>query len=210
MGQKVKERKAYIDVAKGLGIIFVLMSHSCGFPYWGRYFTAGYMPLFFCLSGYVACMNRTLPIDGKYLLNHKVKKLVFLYFKYNLYLLILYFIIAILDSNFTINITFIAKNIFGIFYSRKSIRYPYTSNSISIMDLGNGPLWFVTCLIISFLIFALFHSYFFRSFRNKCLVITLLTLIGGLMSKTNILLPWSLDTAFIASTFLLLGGILLC
>lgn len=68
----------YIDVAKALGIIAVMLSHGCGFPFGvGYFFTASYMALFFCLSGFTYktgksvgqnIKNRWKQIGGVYLL----------------------------------------------------------------------------------------------------------------------------------------------
>lgn len=59
--ESTSSRLEYIDVAKAIGIIAVMMSHGVGFPYnIGYYFTASYMALFFFLSGYTYKDSRTV------------------------------------------------------------------------------------------------------------------------------------------------------
>jgi polysaccharide biosynthesis protein PslL len=47
----IKQREIWIDVAKGLGIITVVIGHS-EIPFAKHYFYWFHMPLFFILSGY--------------------------------------------------------------------------------------------------------------------------------------------------------------
>lgn len=44
-------RKEYLDSAKGIGIIAVMLGHSCGLPVILTLITGFYMPLFFVISG---------------------------------------------------------------------------------------------------------------------------------------------------------------
>ena len=59
--ESTSSRLEYVDVAKAIGIIAVMMSHGVGFPYnTGYYFTASYMALFFFLSGYTYKDSKTV------------------------------------------------------------------------------------------------------------------------------------------------------
>ena len=59
---KDQTRLDYIDIAKSIGIIAVMLSHGIGFPLdTGYFFTASYMALFFILSGYTY-NNRSIPV----------------------------------------------------------------------------------------------------------------------------------------------------
>ena len=61
MGRIETKRIDFIDVAKAIGIVLVMMSHSVGFLFnAGYYFTALFMSLFFFLSGYTYSDNRTV------------------------------------------------------------------------------------------------------------------------------------------------------
>lgn len=50
----MKGRIGYIDIAKGLAILFVLLMHRWAVPVGGRIIGSFYMPLFFFTSGFTA------------------------------------------------------------------------------------------------------------------------------------------------------------
>lgn len=56
MSQRIKS----VDIAKGMGIIFLLIVHSIGIPVFGRLVGAFYMPLFYYLSGYTSSLHFAL------------------------------------------------------------------------------------------------------------------------------------------------------
>ena len=56
-----KERIRYLDIAKGISLLLVMVSHSCGIPFgMGKYFTAFYIQIFFILSGLTYKSGRTV------------------------------------------------------------------------------------------------------------------------------------------------------
>ena len=63
----------YLDVARGIGLLLVIISHSCGLsPYLINY----YIPLFFVVSGYLYKPGRSY---GENVV-HKAKRLLAPYF----------------------------------------------------------------------------------------------------------------------------------
>ena len=70
------KRLECIDIARGRGIIFVVIAHTCGFIVGGMYLTACYIPLFFVISGYLYCPDKPYFDD---ILKH-VKSLLIPYF----------------------------------------------------------------------------------------------------------------------------------
>lgn len=52
MDEYSNNRIDWIDSAKGICILLVLLSHWCGIPLIGRLVGAFYMPLFYIVSGY--------------------------------------------------------------------------------------------------------------------------------------------------------------
>ena len=44
------KRYQYLDVARGFGLLLVIISHSCGLS---RFLINYYIPLFFVVSGYI-------------------------------------------------------------------------------------------------------------------------------------------------------------
>ena len=66
----------YLDVARGIGLLLVIISHSCGLsPYLINY----YIPLFFVVSGYLYKPGRSYGEN----MAHKAKRLLVPYFGYS-------------------------------------------------------------------------------------------------------------------------------
>ena len=173
-------RMAFIDIAKGIGIIIVLFSHVCGFMVkWASPF---FIPLFFVTSGF--CTNHLVKIS------QKVKKLIVPYFFFTLVLFLIYR-------------SFRPVDFVGVFYSRWCL-YPLDHNdNIFLLQSGNGPLWFLP---------AMFMSFYLYSFVQKCkssigvlLMLISYVIISYSLSFLPILLPWSLDTAFLMAIFIYCG-----
>ena len=140
------ERLDYIDVAKAIGIIAVMMSHSIGFPYNTEYyFTASYMALFFFLSGYTY-KDRRIVKDNIVRRSSKIGKA---YFFYSACLFIMTIASkVVLHSGLTKDYLLTAAS--GILYSTHSLYYPRTVEpNISFFLVQNAPLWYLTCFIVA-------------------------------------------------------------
>lgn len=77
----MKERETYIDIAKGIGIILVVIGHLHGINHIIHdFFYLFHMPLFFIISGYLYNHNNIIPL--KTFIKHKIKRLIipFLFF----------------------------------------------------------------------------------------------------------------------------------
>lgn len=151
----VLKRLDYIDVAKAIGIIAVMFSHSIGFPFgMGYYFTASYMALFFVISGYVYNGGKT----AKVLSLNRTIRIGKAYFFYNgcLYLLTVASKM-VLNSNITKNYLLTAAG--GILYSAHSLYYPRTIEpNIFFFLVQNAPLWYLTCFIVAGGLFDFFFA----------------------------------------------------
>ena len=83
---EINMRYKYLDVAKGITLLFVLMAHSCGFPFGlGGYCTAYFMALYFIISGYTRSeyMPKDTELNKSYICR-RIKKIVLSYFFYNI------------------------------------------------------------------------------------------------------------------------------
>ena len=139
-------RLDYIDVAKAIGIIAVMMSHSVGFPYnTGYYFTASYMALFFFLSGYTYKDSRTVKDN----IVRRSSKMGKAYFFYSACLFIMTVASkVVLHSGLTKDYLLTAAS--GIIYSTHSLYYPRTVEpNISFFLVQNASLWYLTCFILA-------------------------------------------------------------
>ena len=167
----------FIDITKGVGIILVILSHTYApLMSWAGVF---YIPVFFVASGY--CTVHQVRIRQKFV------KLIVPYIFFTCILFIVYG-------------TFRPVNFWGALYSRWCL-YPFScTENLYLLRSGNGPLWFLTSMFVSFLIWSVIQ----RSKRTY-LLSGLCLLISYTLSFLPILLPWSIDTAFFLMIFFIVG-----
>ena len=173
----------FIDIAKGLGILLVICSHTC-YPLmtWASLF---YIPIFFVVSGY--CTTREVRIS------EKLWKLIIPYFLFTLFALLL-------SKEITLN------DIIGALYGRWSL-YPYNNKeNILFLQVGNGPLWFLPSMFTAFCYYKFAHTDTLHT--NVITWFITYLIITYLLSFVPILLPWSLDTAPLFALFILEGVII--
>ena len=111
-----RKRKDYLDIAKGIAMLWIISVHADGAPYTG---TVGYVlliPLFFLTAGFL-WKDKDEPYLSQ--LKKRARPLLRPYFGYNAALLVLYLIDLtphfIPQTRETLKQLF--KHIFGIFYS---------------------------------------------------------------------------------------------
>jgi acyltransferase len=184
-----KERTAWIDIARGFGIIFVIYGHTLGAAGFRYLIYAFHMPLFFFLSGLVF-HNRE---NEKYKdsLKKDIRRILVPYFIFAFVSLVLWWIN--LDSNSQTVHSF-TKQVIGIFYGNASNGY------LNI----NTVLWFLPCLFLVKQIF-----WFLAKLNRNTLVVTLLIFsIIGFISSTYfsfIRLPFGLESALTGIVFFGVG-----
>ena len=171
----MKERLDYIDIAKGLGIILVILSHT---EHWElMYYTLPFfVPIFFFCSGYTSS-KKDIKLNTCF--NRQAIKLLKPYLFFNI-LLLLYF------HDFSL------RAIAGVFYSRYCL-YPFGTKSdiCHFMIVGNYPMWFLTCMVVAYLLYDLLIYYP----RYQYILAGLYMVITTVLTFLPILLPWSIDTA---------------
>lgn len=93
------KRLDYVDIAKGLGIMLVIMGHieHDFVPFCGSV----HIPLFFVLSGYLCDLNRTNEAAYGMTVSKRVKRLIIPYFIYNFVLYAKYLLKLVLSDGFT-------------------------------------------------------------------------------------------------------------
>ncbi len=195
-----KRRIAWMDMAKGLGILMVLLNHAelnLGPINWlGGMF---YMPVFFVLAGMTFSVRQEESLAQFAL--RKAKRLLVPYAFYNLFLFLFFFC---KDSLLTRQVT--AESFFplaGILYSRNCL-YPVSAkNNLQFMTILNAPTWFLTCLFLALVFFGCLWK---LGERNKRAAwgtgLGLVLLSVALHYASPVLLPWSLDCALYALAFL--------
>lgn len=200
------QRQLWIDAVKGIAILLVLISHSDFWTFCNNHsqipgFThlkyiislaiASYMPLFYFISGYTFK-------DRPNIISQRFKRLIPPYFKWGIAaLLYTWGIIYANGGNMRDYLTPAA----GLIYSRFLLLPENSSWNIHLFPLNAAPLWFLTSLFTSYILFILL-------IRIKCKKTWLLIGLLGLnllLSFCPILLPWSIDTAAAGALFIYVG-----
>jgi acyltransferase len=181
------ERVHWIDIARGIGIIFVIYAHVLGDQGIRYLFYSFHMPLFFFLSGIVY--------------NHKKYGSFVTFLKKSAKgLLVPYFIFAFIMF-FLWVIGLKTTNIFspGIIRQFLSIFYANSNNGLMVF---NDVLWFLPALFVTRILFASIANFSVKA-RTLISVLLLFSVFGYLFSifASNIKLPFGAETAISAVVF---------
>ena len=195
-----KKRLNFLDIAKGIGIILVLYSHSCGFPIFGNAVVAFYMPLFFFVSGYVYKAGRT-PAEN---IKRKLKQLLILYAGYTAFLYAEYLLLGYLKHELTRES--VIMPLLGAIYSRGALYADMSRENVYFLLISNGPMWFITAMAAACVIFYLLVDRFLRDRKTRIVITGILVAITAVFTYCPYLLPWSLDTASASALFMLAGA----
>lgn len=185
----------WIDIAKGICIISIVIGHVYHNSFIRTYALSFDVPMFFFLSG--LCYRK--PDDSiEYFIN-KIKRVVVPYFSFSL-ISILVFAVAgrIMPQISNIMNCSLEDNILVMLWG----------NSKPDVMKYNSPLWFLTCyfsvLVLAFIVEKIVD--FLRNVRYvREIIIICLILIGGGDSTPSITLPWHLETAVSMLVWLELG-----
>ena len=194
MEQKIKSknnaRLDWIDLSKSIGIFFVLLSHSqVNIPLVSGLGNLFYIGIFFVIAGYTY-HDEEVPVV--WFAWKKAKRVLVPYLQYSMALFLIMSLKRILEGSFTKSETL--TSLFGIFYARNQIARVGVPEK-SLLDVMNAPLWFLPAFYLSFV---LFHV-LVRIGKEKLLLFTLISMIIGMSLHylSPVLLPWSIDTAFL-------------
>lgn len=187
-------RQAYIDIARGLGIIAVIMGHSHApnseFP---KLLYIWHLPLFFCLSGMLFVADRSFFDVAR----SKARTLLVPYLAVGMviygYWYFFYRFVA-QDDHGPSGILHLLAIQWAYGTGVKVWQYPWLG--------GVGPLWFLPALFMSNTIF--FAVLRVREPALRWTLAGLLT-IAGIKIGRLVFLPWSLDLALVAQIFMLFG-----
>ena len=130
-------RLEYVDIAKGMGIVLVVCSHSDALGLMWL-FMGMFVPIFYFCAGYTFTMKGTLKDSMK----KRFRKLFVPYVFFNLLLFVCF-------------LHFSLRELLGMFYSRYCL-YPLdVEPNVKFLTSGNYPMWFLTSMILSYLFFYL-------------------------------------------------------
>lgn len=192
-----KERKEFIDLTKFVAILLVMISHCNILGEKSNIFVnTFYIAIFFFCTGYTFNENS---LDDLSKLFRRIKKMLVYYLMFSGLCLLLFTGYQIAMNSFSLNAFW--NSLIGIFYSR----YSYTNDvKVVFLNIGNSPLWFLTCYILSYALFYLLKKRL-KKIDDKILMVVLF-FISYVFSKGNYLLPWSIDIVPFMTSFILLGN----
>lgn len=185
-------RQRWIDIAKGIGIILMVVGHADAPALLKNWIYGFHMPLFFIIAGYT--FNRVKWLENGFakLMKSRAKAYLFPYIFLFLINLISWQILFWLNGG---GIQLIDWCLAGIY-------------SHDTLMPNCAPLWFLTCLFVSYVLFWILikqDNIVKRAFLAMVQLIVLL-IICGLEKKYGITqLPWHIDVALVSSIFMLVG-----
>lgn len=171
----------YLDVARGLAIILVVLGHiDFGDNYLCKWIYSFHMPLFFIISGYLRNFkkDRTLNILDE--IKHNVKRFLYPYITFSIASILIKFIIVFI-------------------LHKDNINEFYQMIKLTVALFGYGTLWFLPTIFLADILFLFIHKQ--RNYRLIFIFILLLSiaLTYGIEYASN---KYSLDILYGISYFI--------
>lgn len=196
LNSECTNRTIYMDVAKGLGMIFVILGHMED-PTIDRFIFSFHMPMFFLISGYFQSAEQT----PKEVIHKRCKQLGRPY---------LYTCAAVIVLSFILDtIYFLLGKRSGIEIARNAFRWIYASfwgsgahHEVPVDVPAIGAIWFLLALI-----WGSYLTQYARQRRYPIIWIIGIAIIGYASSQV-IWLPWSIQPAMTATVFIYIGVLL--
>ena len=191
MNNYVENRISWIDNAKGIGILLVMLGHTRGIFGHSNFIYSFHMPLFFFLSGYLLSSD-SLKLSLISFVRKLHFKIIIPYLFFWVISYLYWFPINRIRSN---NSMRLYDPFIGILYGINEYLYP------------NVVLWYFTCLFVTYLIF---YSYYKIIGKKYFLIIVAILSLGAayvfnLNTSSIVRLPWNLDVALVVVFFFALG-----
>ncbi|MFD5022790.1 acyltransferase family protein [Paenibacillus sp. NPDC058367] len=181
-----KDRKPWLDIAKGIGITSVVVGHS-GHPI-AQYLFWFHMPLFFIISGFLfKPLNDWKEI--KIWSEKKAQQLLIPYLSFGV-------IISVFLFFEDLSIVKFFKNIIKLGYGGEELSGAY------------GVFWFVTCLFLTKIFFAFMQLAIKNKIAQLSLIILsyfLAHLIAWSPVLSNFKTPWNFDVVTLSIVFYAIG-----
>ncbi len=182
-----KERLDWIDFARGMGILLVIVGHA-GISLVPKYIIYGFhIPLFFIITGICFSVNK----DDKFIpfLIKKIKTILVPYFFISFIWLIIDTVSVLISKEFSIG--FLIEDI-----------------KIYLIQRHYHSIWFLACLFLSEII-AFFLVKLLNRINNKIIAISVILCFFALSflysQYVKVKLPWCADLTLAALPFMLIG-----
>ncbi len=185
---KINKRIEWIDIAKGIGIILVVIGHVSQNEFLNYFIYSFHMPLFFILSGY-------LYKEKEHFVKKKAKSILIPYFIFSFLTFSYWYMIERKLRGQTTNPMDLFINIFVA----KGGNQNY---------LFNAVMWFLPCLFITEILFYFLQIKIKGKYKLQVIlfVIILCSMLGFIYPKITLLrLPYCIDTMLTAIVFYDIG-----
>ncbi len=200
------KRFDYVDIARGLGILLVIMGHIQHdyVPFCGSV----HIPLFFIMSGYLYELERDSYKPFSQMVKKRAVRLLVPYFLYNLVLYAKYILSMLVSGEFLAKTAVDA--VLGFLYS-SSILYKGVPSEANFNGFvfGNGPLWFLTAMVVSSVVFyGITYFVLKQKFDLKKIIVAAVALVAAswlLCTYLPFYLPWTFEMALLGTVFMLMG-----
>lgn len=210
MAREALQRKNWIDAAKAIAILIVVLNHSGivipGISFWGGMF---YVPSFFLLAGYTYTRREE---SCRSFVKRKAKRLLIPYFAANGSLFLFFFCKELLTGGLRTEKTLLS--LAGILYGRTQlfksegslVIFEAPIQNVGMMLNLNAPTWFLPALFLVLIC----ADGMFRLMKDSDRRVYLLTAVfAGLMLVNQylspLLMPWCLDILPYLLAFFLIG-----
>jgi len=186
-------RLHWIDALKGMGIMLVVFAHHSLPVALDTYIFSFHMPLFFFISGFLFDSGKYAESASNFI-KGRFRSLIVPYFCFALITCLFYFLLDTAFQPGVTNIDFFQNSaLYGIY----SIMY-----ALGPLVSYNPPLWFLSCLFITELLFYGFAKKYSEEPRKIVLWLTAVGVIGYLYSVyVPFRIPWNADVALTAIVF---------
>ena len=185
----MKNRIGYIDMAKGLAIILVIVGHSSFVPHIAKMILyIFHIPLFFFLSGFTLNVRKYETFSGYFL--NKWKSLVVPFFLLNIFVFLFQLFVMYPDQVLSFNILQFIKQL--LISDRLHIYF---------------QLWFLNVLFLAhvFSYFILKRGWNLGQWMIIILSLFVLVYLGQKIYEKEYYLIWNIDLVPVAMIFILLG-----
>lgn len=206
--EQPKKRIEWVDIAKGIGIVLVVVGHAPTGDMLRAYIYSFHMPLFFLVAGYTFKPDRFSTLAA--LAKSRVRPLLHPYFIFALLgYVVWFFVLSKFGEDRMESLTDKLLVFAHIFYSS------FTKFTQGVQEVRepfmrfNGPIWFLTALFTTTLLFYLLNGWA----KSRQTILLLLLVVSSLMGYVFSLyagfrLPWGADIASVGVLFFGAGYLL--
>ncbi|MGA9187252.1 MAG: acyltransferase family protein [Methanosarcina sp.] len=191
-------RLHWIDALRGMGIILVVFAHHSLPISLNTYVYSFHMPLFFFISGFLFDFEKYAGSAANFI-RERFRSLIVPYFCFALLICLFYFL---LDMAFQPGVTNIG------FFKASTLYVIYSILYAGSMIKCDPPLWFLTCLFVTEL---LFYGFAKSCYEKPGKLVFWLTAVGILEYLYSVhvpfRLPWDADVALAAVVFYGVGNL---